>query len=232
MAASMLPVNRPPRTKPTRRDRARATRLRIIKAAYTLFCMRGYAGTTMADIAEAAGVAVQTVYFTFHTKGELLSRAYDFAVLGESEPLPPEKQPWYAAMNVAPDLTMALRQMVEGVGAILRRATPLDTVVRASAGNDPDTAQVRALHERWRTEGYRAMLELLEPKRPLRAGITRERGTDLVLLFLGMDVYRVLVEDFGWTHDAWVDWTVATVAELVFAPPLIDGSIGNDHQIS
>jgi hypothetical protein len=32
-----------------------------------------------------------------------------------------------------------------------------------------------------------------------------------------MDVYRVLVEDFGWTHANWVDWSVATVAEQVFA---------------
>lgn len=214
----MPPVKRLPGTKPTRADRARATRLRITKAAYTLFCERGYAGTTMADIAEAAGVAVQTVYFTFHTKSELLSRAYDFAVLGESEPLPPEQQPWYAGMTAAPDLATALRNMVEGVGAILRRATPLDTVVRASAGSDPDTAKVRALHERWRAEGYRSMLGLLQPKSPLRRDITPERATDLLLLYVGMDVYRVLVEDFGWTHDAWVDWTVATVSEQVFAP--------------
>jgi AcrR family transcriptional regulator len=36
----------------------------------------------MAQIAEAAGVAVQKVYFAFHTKAALLSRAYDFAVMG------------------------------------------------------------------------------------------------------------------------------------------------------
>jgi AcrR family transcriptional regulator len=222
MATLMTAVKTPATTKPTRRDRARATRLRITKAAYTLFCERGYAGTTMADIAEAAGVAVQTVYFTFHTKSELLSRAYDFAVLGEGEPdgehLPPENQAWYAKMTAEPDVTKALRHMVEGVGAILTRATPLDTVVRASAGSDPDTARVRAFHERWRADGYRAMLEILCLKSALRGGITPERATHLLLLHVGMDVYRVLVHDFGWTHDDWVDWTVATVAEQVFAP--------------
>ena len=31
--------------------------------------------------------------------------------------------------------------------------------------------------------------------------------------------YRVLVYDFGWTHDEWIDWTVTAVAEQVFAPP-------------
>jgi AcrR family transcriptional regulator len=74
---------------PTRRDRADATRLRIVKAAYELFCERGYAGTMLSDVAAASGVAVQTVRFNFHTKGELLSRAYDFAVLGEGEPVRP-----------------------------------------------------------------------------------------------------------------------------------------------
>jgi AcrR family transcriptional regulator len=222
MATLMTTVKTYAATKPTRRARAQATRLRITKAAYTLFCERGYAGTTMADIAEAAGVAVQTVYFTFHTKSELLSRAYDFAVLGEGEPggehLPPEQQVWYAKMTAETDVTKAVRHVAEGVGAILTRATPLDTVVRASAGGDPDTARVRAFHERWRAEGYRAMLRILVAKSALRAGITPERATHLLLLYLGMDVYRVLVHDFGWTHDDWIDWTVATVAEQVFTP--------------
>jgi hypothetical protein len=63
------------------------------------------------------------------------------------------------------------------------------------------------------------MLEILRPKSALRDGISPERATHLLLLYLGMDVYRVLVHDFGWTHEDWIDWTVATVAEQVFAPP-------------
>lgn len=219
MSAVMSAVKTSAATRPTRSERARATRRRITRAAYTLFCERGYAGTTMVDIAEAAGVAVQTVYFTFHTKSELLSRTYDYAVLGGDEPLPPQQQAWYAQMIAEPDVTKALRQMADGIGAILTRATPLDTVVRASAGSDPDTARVRVVHERWRAEGYRAMLEILSRKAPLRDGITPQRATHLLLLYLGMDLYRVLVHDFGWTHDDWIDWTVATVAEQVFARP-------------
>lgn len=215
MAAVKNPISIPT-NRPTRRDRAQATRLRITKAAYTLFCERGYAGTTMAEIAASAGVAVQTVYFTFHTKSELLSRAYDFAVLGEGEPLPPEQQVWYAKMTAEPDLNAALRHLVDGIGAILTRATPLDTVVRASAGSDPDTARIRAFHERWRAQGYRSMVEILGSKFALRLGITPEHSTQLLLLYLGMDVYRVLVIDFGWTHEEWTDWTVATVAEQLF----------------
>ena len=200
----------------TRRERADATRLRIVKAAYELFCERGYAGTMLSDIAAASGVAVQTVRFNFHTKGELLSRAYDFAVLGEGEPIPPQKQPWYAAAVAAPEVTGALRDLVPGIGAILARATPLDTVVRGSVTGDPETARVRALHERWRAEGYREMLDMLLQKAPLRPGLTPEAATHLLLLYLGMDVYRVLVHDLAWTHAAWIDWVVATVSLELF----------------
>lgn len=216
MGTPMTAVKTSDPGKVTRRDRARATRLRIARAAYTLFCERGYAGTTMSDVARAAGVAVQTVYFTFHTKSELLSRTYDMAVMGESDPLPPEQQAWYLEMTADADVVRALRHMVEGIGAILTRATPLDTVVRASAASDPDTAAVRAFHERWRAEGYRSMLDILQAKFALRRRVTPERATQLLLFYLGMDVYRVLVHDFGWTHDDWIDWTVATVAEQVF----------------
>jgi AcrR family transcriptional regulator len=212
----MSEVKRHARSELTRRDRARATRLRITKAAYTLFCDRGYAGTTMSDIAEAAGVAVQTVYFTFHTKSELLSRAYDYAVLGEGDPVPPEQTAWYLKMIDEADVIAAVRHAVEGIGAIMIRATPLDTVVRAGAGSDPDTAAVRKFHEAWRAQGYRAIVEILATKSVFRAGVTPERATELLLLYLGMDVYRVLVLDFGWRHETWIDWTVATVGEQLF----------------
>lgn len=216
-APTMTAVKRHARSELTRRDRAKATRLRITKAAYALFCDRGYAGTTMNDVADAAGVAVQTVYFIFHTKSELLSRAYDFAVLGEGDPVPPDQAAWYLEMTDQPDVTAALRHAVEGIAEILKRATPLDTVVRVAAGHDPDTAAVRAFHERWRAQGYRAIVGILESKAALRERISAERATDLLLLYLGMDVYRVLVLDLGWTHQDWIDWTVATVDEQLFA---------------
>lgn len=116
------------------------------------------------------------------------------------------------------DLNNALGPMVRGVDEILRRATPLDSAVRASAGSDPDSARVRALHERFRADGYREMVEVLRGKWPLRNGLSLERATHLLLLYLGMDVYRVLVDDFGWTHDDWITWTVGTLEEQVFTP--------------
>jgi AcrR family transcriptional regulator len=213
----MSAVKRSAPGKVSRRQRAKATHWRIVKAAYKLFCGQGYAGTTMAQIAEAAGVAVQTVYFTFHTKSALLSRAYDFAVMGEDEPLAPEQQSWFAATATEPNLRLALRHMVTGVGEITRRVTPLYLAARVAADGDSDTARVMAFHERGRAEGYREVLKLLRAKAQLRKGLSPERATDLLLLFVGMDVYHVLVGDHAWSHEEWVDWTVATLADQIFA---------------
>ena len=217
----MTAVKRSIPPKLSRRERAKATHWRIVKAAYTLFCAQGYAGTTMAQIAEAAGVAVQTVYFTFHTKSMLLSRAYDFAVMGENEPLPPDKQPWYRAMTAEQDLAKAVRHLVTGVGEITRRVTPLYLVARVAADGDPDAARVMAFHARWAAEGFRQMLEVLRAKAGLRPGLSLERATDLLLLFVGGDVYHVLVSGDGWSHEEWTDWTVSTVAEQIFGRPAV-----------
>ena len=213
-----MPRVKPPTVDvPSRRARARATQWRIVKAAFGLFCEHGYAGTTMAQIAETAGVAVQTVYFVFHTKAAVLSRAYDFAVMGEEEPQLPWDQPWYRAMVDADDVNEALRQLVSGVGEITRRLTPLYVVASGAAAGDPDVAVVVDRHERWRVDGYRGMLDVLRAKAPLRDELTPERATDLLLLYVGMDVYHALVETLGWSHDEWAGWTTSTLSQQLFA---------------
>jgi len=120
-----------------RRDRARATRLRMIHAAQKVFTSHGYAGARMIDVAAEAGVAVQTVYFTFHTKAELLQACYELAVLGEDDPRPPSAQPWYSAILAATDRHAAIRHFAEGNSAIAARVALLDDVVR-SAAHEPD----------------------------------------------------------------------------------------------
>lgn len=203
-------------TKLSRRGRAKATHWRIVKAAYRLFCAQGYAGTTMAQIAEAAGVAVQSVYFTFHTKAALLSRAYDFAVMGEEEPQIPQRQAFYLAMTAEPDVAQALRHFVTGVGEITRRVTPLAIAAQVAADGDPDTARVIAVHDRMQADAYREVVKLLSAKAELRPGLSLDRGTDLLLLYAGTDVYHVMVEMRGWSHDEWLGWTAVTLADQLF----------------
>ena len=206
-----------PDVKPrTRRDRARATQTQICRAAYDLFCQRGYAATTMADVARRAGVAVQTVYFTFHTKPDLLAGAYELAVMGEDDPLAPQAQPWYEAAAAAPTIREAISHVVSGTGAIERRVAPLGIVIRAAAQGDEESRVVWLRHEQLRVEGFRGLVAMLTAKAPLRAGLDDGSAVQLLLMLLGPWVYLALVIDGGWSHEAWAAWAERAVGEQLF----------------
>ncbi len=183
----------------------------MIHAAHKVFIERGYSGASMAEIAKTAGVAVQTVYFTFHTKGELLSACYDSAVLGEEEPLPPPQQPWHARMMAARSGRLALRAFAEGNSTIVRRVGLLDDVVR-SALHEPDVAAVRANSERLRRAGYANVVAHLRARFGLQRGLDDTTATDLLLAFGGAGLYRSLVLDYGWEHERYVAWLGETLA--------------------
>jgi AcrR family transcriptional regulator len=71
-----------------RKRQAEQTRSEVLVAAMQLFNTRGWAETTLADIAEAAGVAVETIYKGFRSKKQLVRDAMDAAVVGDADPVP------------------------------------------------------------------------------------------------------------------------------------------------
>lgn len=202
--------------KPTRRERAQATRSRILDAAYDLFVERGFTGTRMADVAERAGVAVQTVYFTFHTKATLLEACDARGVLGDDNPLPPQEQPFWLAMIEAPTGREAVRHFAEGLAAIERRVGKLKRVVSA-ATHDPDVMAIVARSEELRRAGFREAVEHFAAH-GLRDGLDIARATDILLTVGDSSVYCSLVHDYGWPHEAFVDWLADSVSDMLLPP--------------
>src|SRR5919201_1637229 len=78
-----------------RRDQAAATRRSILAAAQRLFEQRGYTGTSMADVAREAGVALKTVYLAFETKSGLLRAVWHLLLRGDEADVPIHERPWY-----------------------------------------------------------------------------------------------------------------------------------------
>ena len=70
-----------PYDSPVRRERSLETEHRILAAAERAFADTGYVGTSLAAIADAAGVNARTVYKVFGTKVRLLSRFVDVAIV-------------------------------------------------------------------------------------------------------------------------------------------------------
>src|SRR5487761_1553518 len=77
---------------------------RILRAARGLFVRHGYQATTLAAVADAAGVAHRTVYVRFGTKAVLLKRVIDMAVVGDRAPIDVVNREWYRTATTAPAL--------------------------------------------------------------------------------------------------------------------------------
>ncbi len=189
----------------TRRERAGHTRLKIIRAAHSAFVERGYSGTRMTDVATAAGVAVQTVYFVFHTKPELLAACYDHAVLGEDDPKPPAQQPWYATLLAATSADRSVAHFVDGNTAICERVALLDDTVRAAV-HEPEATAVHQRSQRLRREGYAMLIDHWQSTFGLRPELTEARAIDLLLMLSGPANYRELVVEDGWSVEDYRTW--------------------------
>ena len=87
-----------------RRARARASQREILAAARELFVRHGYGRTTIADIAQAAGVSPETVYAAFKNKATLLHRVWDITIGGDDQDVVFHERPEVRALRAEPDL--------------------------------------------------------------------------------------------------------------------------------
>lgn len=198
----------------TRKERGRQTRNRILQTAYDLFTERGYTATTMNDVASRAGVAMQTIYFAFHSKPELLGACVAWSVLDDDTSTPTET-PWLESLTATDDLDTALRMLVEKAETALARSAPLDPVVRAAA-HDPDLAAIQIEGEAQRRDGYGKIIRALHARFALRNGVDETLATDILMMLLGPQTWIYLIRDTGWSRAQWRTWIELVVAEQVF----------------
>ena len=203
----------------TRRDRAARTRRAILDAAHTEFLEGGYHGATITAIATRAGVAPQTVYFVFHTKAELVSAVIDDRVLGPQTPTLPQDSPWWAAMLAAPTAAAALEQFVRGAAPLLARAAAVSEVVRAASLTDEEVRAIHDYHDRMQVAGYRQVIDVVTGKGALRAGLTPETATHVLLTLCGDSLWVQLTTDRGWTPAQVTHWLAAIVPTAILTTP-------------
>ena len=85
-------------TSPVRRERAAATRERILAAARELFLERGYARSTAREIAARAGVSLDTVYTAAGRKPQIMLELVEQAISGQDHAVPAEAR-YYVQSN-------------------------------------------------------------------------------------------------------------------------------------
>jgi AcrR family transcriptional regulator len=195
----------------SRKEKAEATRQRIIEAALAAFTEHGYASTTMDFIARQAGVAVQTVYFAFRTKSELLQSVYEHVVLGP-EKVPPHLSRWWRDAEAEPDVAKAVRILVTGSMDLLARAAPLVWTVLG----DETAREGYDFNEGLRRNGTEALIAMLSAKHPLSEGMTPDRARDIYLLLTGPQIHAQLTRDLKWSRVEIEEWTISSILQQLF----------------
>jgi AcrR family transcriptional regulator len=198
---------------PRRREQAAATRREILEAAHRLFAQQGYAGTTMADLAGEAGVALKTVYVAFETKAGVLRALWNLLLRGDDGAVPVAEQAWYRAVLDEPDPERQLRLNAANSRLGKVRLGAVLEVIRAAAPSDPE---IDALWERIQREYHanqRAIVESVAENGGLRTGLDAAEAADIIWAVNHPDVWQLLVGRLGWSPARYEQWCADTACQ-------------------
>jgi AcrR family transcriptional regulator len=203
-----------PENSPSLRERrAQLTRDEVLRAARRLFAERGYARTSVRDIAKAAGVSAQTVYDSVGSKQELVSRLNDLidteagvadivrAAAESSDPL-----------EVAATPARVTRSILEHCGDIVHALV-------TGAAAEPELAAVLAEGHRRHLEGAGQVVGLLRKLDALDPAIEPDEAAETLAAIADFRFGLVLRESYGWSLDQLESWMAATSRALVTPAP-------------
>jgi AcrR family transcriptional regulator len=201
-------------TRIDRRQRmADQTRREILEVARRLFAQRGYVATSVTDIAEEAGVAVQTIYARLGSKRGMLMGLIDLideeAGVGDLA----------ARVLSAPTAAATLRAEVRLARAFQERCGDIIGALFAAQAAEPDLAIAVAEGQRRHREGARLTVARVAELGGLRDDVTPERAAALIALSTTHEAWRELVEAYGLSWDDAEAWLDAALARALLKDP-------------
>jgi AcrR family transcriptional regulator len=199
-----------------RREQARHTRASVLEAARELFLDRGYAGTTVPEVARRAGVSVETVYKAVGAKPALLKAVVDVAIVGDDEPVALMDREFVRRNMAEPDPRVKLTSYGDHLVGLVPRANPLQLVVRDAAGGDAGAAAVWEQMQSERLTGMTAFAAHLAAGGHLRAGVSADEARDVLWTYTSLELWDLLVNRRGWDTARYGRWIAdALVAALL-----------------
>lgn len=203
---------------PRRREQAAQTRGAILDAARALLVERGYARTTMAAIAEQAGVSVETVYAAVGAKPALVRLLIETAISGIDQPVDADERDYVRAVRAEPDARAKLAVYAAAMRRIQPRMAPLFRMLQAAAPAHPELAALwREISER-RAANMRLFAAELAATGQLRGDLTVEEVADIVWTMNSSEYYLLLVIERGWDLDRFERWLAEAWQRLLLAP--------------
>ena len=204
-----------PYVSPLREAQAAQTRARILEAASEMFGTHGYTGTSLAKIAERAGVSVETVKLA-GSKGALLLAAFDQAFVGEELTGTIHESDIGQALRALPPADMLPQWVAFVSDANARVARLWPRVLDAAAGDADVAARLDKLQES-RAQDMRAAVGFLREQGRVVSGLSDEVLADSLSYLLAPEGYVRFVLECGWDLAAYRAWVVRAIERLILA---------------
>lgn len=185
-----------------------ATKAQIASAARALFASKGYVGTTIAAIAEAADIPAPTIYSAFGSKTAIL-RAIAWRV---ADTLDIDRA--HEEALAQPDPRDGLRRAANIQRRQFEQMYDVIDIYQEAARTDPDIATDMHTIAANRERAFRRHVEAIASH--LAPGVSVDEGVAIYLTLVLPEVYRTLVIERGWTTDGYENWLAnALITQLM-----------------
>ena len=198
-----------------RDEQAARTRARILDAASELFLERGYARTTMKDIADLAGVARDTVHAVFGSKARVLTALIDLRLVPDGSVASARERPDALAVRDEVDQRKQIERFARFITGISTELRPVFEVLRTASAVEPEMAAVFEEMDRYRMRNMQLYARWIAARGPLRVS-TRKAG-EIIWTLASPDVGRMLCDELGWTQQQHANWLADTLARTLLA---------------
>ncbi len=198
---------------PVRQEQAAQTRARILQSAGQLFVAEGYGRTTVRQIADAAGVAVDTVYATFGAKPRILTALIDARLSGGSGAANVMDRPEALAVRDEPDQRRQVELLGRHLASVVRDVAPVFEMLRTAAATEPAVADVFTEMQGYRLKNMRRAVDWIAARGPLR--LPPARAAETLWALASPDTARQLMQGRGWTEKQYGDWLADVLARTL-----------------
>lgn len=179
----------------------------VFATAAQLFATRGWAATGMRDIAQAAGVSVETVYGAAGSKRALLLRTIDIAIVGDDEPVPLAARPEFRALGEG-EPADRVAAAAELIATRNKQLAPLLRAFAHAAADDDELALAWRESRLSQKSAYADGLRLVTGTKP------RSEVVDALWVLGSHEVYLQLTEEAGWSPKKYHTWLAGHVDRM------------------
>ena len=210
-------MNKPKPTRtyrsPLRAEKAAETRRSIITAAAEVFSERGYVGTTMQQVAEHAGVSVESVN-KIGTKPDLLIKAFQQTYAGEGGWKSIIDQPQLMEIMAIEDTERAISGYADFIAAANARSGGIWAAVRAAATSEKRVSAAIADLIARKREDF-----LMGHSWYVSRGVTDDKTSPQAFaahlyVLTSQETYDQLTRDWGYTVEAYTAWLRTSILRI------------------